>query len=331
MSNISPSEEKDLPVAELLKRLSTTEKGLSPSEAAKRLQQYGPNEIVEKKRSAIVAFLRYFWGPIPWMIEAAAVISAFLQNWDDLVIITALLVTNVIVRSWQEKEASNAIELLKQKLALRAKVLTRRNVDRSARKGARPRRHRAPAPREHRPCRHEARRRRIPPDRRIGADRGIPARGEAPGRRSLLLLDCQTGRDERAGGHHGDEHLLRADHEAGRGGAYQEPFPGGGGQDRRLPHRTRRGHGNDHVGRRPPPPSGTPRDHPVRAGPDRRGNPRGHAHRPLRVHDGRSVGAGQEGGHSQQAGRHRRDGRRGHPVRGQDGHDHEERAEPSGR
>ena len=62
-------------------------------------------------------------GPIPWMIEAAAVISAFLQNWDDLVIITALLVTNVIVRSWQEEEASNAIELLKQKLALRAKVL----------------------------------------------------------------------------------------------------------------------------------------------------------------------------------------------------------------
>ena len=57
------------------------------------------------------------------MIEAAAIISAFLQNWDDLVIITALLVVNVIVRSWQENKASNAIELLKQKLALRAKVL----------------------------------------------------------------------------------------------------------------------------------------------------------------------------------------------------------------
>jgi len=123
LSSISPSEGKDLPVAELLKRLSTTEKGLSSSEAATRLQQYGANEIVEKKRSAVVAFLRYFWGPIPWMIEAAAVISAFLQNWDDLVIITALLVTNVVVRSWQENEASNAIELLKQKLALRAKVL----------------------------------------------------------------------------------------------------------------------------------------------------------------------------------------------------------------
>jgi len=123
LSSISPSEEKDLPVAELLKRLTTTEKGLSSSEATKRLQQYGANEIVEKKRSALIAFLRYFWGPIPGMIEAAAIISAFLQNWDDLVIITALLVVNVIVRSWQENKASNEIELLKKKLALTAKVL----------------------------------------------------------------------------------------------------------------------------------------------------------------------------------------------------------------
>ena len=89
MSSITPAEEKDLPVAELLKRLSATDKGLSSSEAAKRFQQYGPNEIAEKKRSPVVAFLRYFWGPIPWMIEAAAVISAVLQNWDDFVIISA--------------------------------------------------------------------------------------------------------------------------------------------------------------------------------------------------------------------------------------------------
>lgn len=63
MDGPTPSEERDLPVTELLKRFSTTEKGLSSSEAAKRLQQYGPNDIVEKKRSAIVAFLHYFWGP----------------------------------------------------------------------------------------------------------------------------------------------------------------------------------------------------------------------------------------------------------------------------
>jgi H+-transporting ATPase len=123
LASISPSEEKELPVDELLKRLSATEKGLSSSEAAKRLQQYGANEIAEKKRSPVLVFLRYFWGPIPWMIEAAAVISAVLQNWDDLLIISALLVVNVIVRTWQENKANNEIELLKKRLALTAKAL----------------------------------------------------------------------------------------------------------------------------------------------------------------------------------------------------------------
>lgn len=57
------------------------------------------------------------------MIEAAIVISAFIQHWDDLAVITLLLVVNAIVGFWQENKASNAIELLKQKLALRARVL----------------------------------------------------------------------------------------------------------------------------------------------------------------------------------------------------------------
>ena len=123
MDSINPAEEKSLPVAEVLKRLSTTEKGLSASEAAKRLQQFGPNEIAEEKRSAIFAFLRYFWGPIAWMIEAAAILSAVIQHWEDLGVIILLLSVNAVVGFWQENKASNAIELLKKRLALRAKVL----------------------------------------------------------------------------------------------------------------------------------------------------------------------------------------------------------------
>ncbi len=105
-------------------RLSTNEKeGLSSAEAVKMRQQYGPNEIVEKKRSPIVAFLRYFWGPIPGMIEAAIIISAFIQHWDDLAVISLLLAANAVVGFWQENKATNAIELLKQRLALRVRVL----------------------------------------------------------------------------------------------------------------------------------------------------------------------------------------------------------------
>ena len=118
------SDTKQVSIAELLQQLSTNEhQGLSSAEAEKRLQQYGPNEIQEKKQSRIIAFLRYFWGPIPWMIEAAAIISAVIQHWPDLGIISLLLAINAVVGFWQENKASNAIELLKKRLALTARVL----------------------------------------------------------------------------------------------------------------------------------------------------------------------------------------------------------------
>ena len=123
MANDQSTKDSEPSLPEVLDRLSTTPAGLSSSEAAKRLLQYGRNEIAEKKQSRLLAFLRYFWGPIPWMIEAAAVISAVIQHWDDLVIISILLAVNAIVGFWQENKAGNAIELLKKRLALRATVL----------------------------------------------------------------------------------------------------------------------------------------------------------------------------------------------------------------
>ena len=118
-----PPKDADLPVPALLEKLGTSREGLSSTEATKRLQQYGRNEIVEQKQSRLFAFLRYFWGPIPWMIEAAAIISAVIQHWDDLGIIIILLAVNAVVGFWQENKANNAIELLKKRLALRATVL----------------------------------------------------------------------------------------------------------------------------------------------------------------------------------------------------------------
>ena len=123
MVDSQPPKDADLPIPALLEKLSTTREGLTSSEAARRLQKYGRNEIAEKKQSRLIAFLRYFWGPIPWMIEAAAVISALIQHWEDLGIISVLLAVNATVGFWQENKASNAIELLKKRLALRATVL----------------------------------------------------------------------------------------------------------------------------------------------------------------------------------------------------------------
>src|SRR5665647_606058 len=115
-------EAKKVNVDELLNKLSADKGGLSSSEAEKRLVHYGPNEIQEKKVNRLLKFLRYFWGPIPWMIEAAVVMSAVIQRWPDFAIILTLLMVNAVVGSWQERKADNAIELLKKRLALKARV-----------------------------------------------------------------------------------------------------------------------------------------------------------------------------------------------------------------
>jgi H+-transporting ATPase len=114
---------KKATVDELLSRLSATKEGLSSSEVEKRLQQYGNNEIPEKKANPVLKFLSYYWGPIPLMIEAAAIMSAIIQHWPDFGIIFTLLMMNAVVGFWQEHKAGNAIELLKQSLALKARVL----------------------------------------------------------------------------------------------------------------------------------------------------------------------------------------------------------------
>ena len=67
---------KSLPLPEVEKKLGSSPDGLTQAEARKRLTQYGPNEIEEKKTNELLKFLSYFWGPIPWMIEAAVILSA---------------------------------------------------------------------------------------------------------------------------------------------------------------------------------------------------------------------------------------------------------------
>jgi H+-transporting ATPase len=114
---------KQMSVDGLLEKFNTTKKGLASVDVEKRRSEYGFNEIPEKKVHPILKFLGYFWGPIPWMIEIAAVLSAVIQHWEDLVIISILLFANAIVGFWQENKADNAIELLKKKLALQARVL----------------------------------------------------------------------------------------------------------------------------------------------------------------------------------------------------------------
>ena len=123
MQNITTEEAKKTSTEDVLRKLDSNQNGLSSSEAQQRLKRFGPNEIAEKKVNPLVKFLMYFWGPIPWMIEAALILSLVIQRWEDFWIIFTLLMLNAVVGFWQEHKAGNAIELLKKRLALKARVL----------------------------------------------------------------------------------------------------------------------------------------------------------------------------------------------------------------
>ena len=111
---------KSLPMAELQSKLVSSPDGLSQAEAQKRLVQYGPNQLTEKKDNPFLKFLTYFWGPIPWMIEGAVVLSAIVRHWLDFFIILFLLGSNAVVAFWEEHQAGNEIAALKAKLANQA-------------------------------------------------------------------------------------------------------------------------------------------------------------------------------------------------------------------
>ncbi len=122
MSHMAGDQAAALSLEELLARLNASTDGLSQAEAQRRLTQYGYNELPEEKGNPILKFLSYFWGPIPWMIEIAAVLSALVHHWEDFGIILALLLMNAVVGFWEEYQAGNAIAALKEKLALKARV-----------------------------------------------------------------------------------------------------------------------------------------------------------------------------------------------------------------
>jgi H+-transporting ATPase len=113
-----------IPVEQVLRKLTVkTDLGLSKAEAAQRLGKYGPNALVEKEVSWARKILGPFTGPIAYMIEAAAIVSAFLHRWQDFVIIAVLLLFNAGLELWQDLKASNALAALKKGLAPKATAL----------------------------------------------------------------------------------------------------------------------------------------------------------------------------------------------------------------
>jgi H+-transporting ATPase len=105
------------------KTLDATRKGLTSAEAATRIAKYGRNAIVAHTESLWRKLATYFWGPLPWMIEAAALISLVRRDWSDFAVVGGLLIYNAAVGFWQDFKATNALDALKKGLAPKARVL----------------------------------------------------------------------------------------------------------------------------------------------------------------------------------------------------------------
>ena len=111
--------------ATLAELKSDTDQGLDSGDIDARRQRYGYNEIKEQEEPLWHRIFRRFWGPIPWMIEAAAILSALVRKWEDFVIISLMLLVNAFLDFMQEHRALNALKALKGRLA--REIIVRRS------------------------------------------------------------------------------------------------------------------------------------------------------------------------------------------------------------
>ncbi len=97
-------------------------KGLSSEEVRERLMKYGYNEVPEEKVNLIIRFIKKFWGITPWMLEITVVLEWILGKYFEMYVVMGLLGFNAVLGFIQEEKANSALELLKEKLKIRARV-----------------------------------------------------------------------------------------------------------------------------------------------------------------------------------------------------------------
>jgi len=109
---------------ELLKNLNSSEKGLSANEAIKRTEEFGFNEIAKKdKKSGFLILLQQFMNPLVFVLMVASVISFFLGERTDALIILIIVLINAVLGFVQEFRAEQTVRALKKLVAQKAKVL----------------------------------------------------------------------------------------------------------------------------------------------------------------------------------------------------------------
>jgi Mg2+-importing ATPase len=108
---------------DVLSSLQTSPAGLTAAEAAQRLAQHGPNRLAAKKRSSVLGLLLgQFKSPITLLLLFAAILSFFLHDRTDAIIILVIVVASGLLGFWQEHGATSAVEKLLALVAIKARV-----------------------------------------------------------------------------------------------------------------------------------------------------------------------------------------------------------------
>ena len=117
-------EPHNMGVEEVLQNYETSrDKGLSNSEAMRRLSRYGPNELIETGRKSPWWILLAQVKEVMILILLAAVaISVALHQYIDAIVILVIVVVNAILGFWQEYKAENAMAALKKMAVLSVRV-----------------------------------------------------------------------------------------------------------------------------------------------------------------------------------------------------------------
>ena len=97
--------------------------GLTLAEVDARRQVHGYNEVAERRGHPVLMFLGKFWGVSAWMLELIMVLSAALGKTADFFVVSALLVVNAVLGFLQERRAAGAVEALRRRLQVSARVL----------------------------------------------------------------------------------------------------------------------------------------------------------------------------------------------------------------
>jgi Mg2+-importing ATPase len=104
--------------------MHSTTTGLSHQDAQQRLSKYGANSLTQKRKSnPLTLLLNQFKSPIILILIFAAVLSMFLQDAADAIIILTIVLISGLLGFWQERGASDAVEKLLALVQVKATVL----------------------------------------------------------------------------------------------------------------------------------------------------------------------------------------------------------------